>query len=205
MKPRSAVCIFMVCDTLCISICFLNFVIGLPHSSWQPFLGLALVPFFTLEAVGAFCFGLNGPMFAKTKLYSFFYFVWLCAVGPVPVLTYLGPPATLPFNSLLANTLLTGAALFVANVANKRGRLPLDHPPEPMPNFRVFFFDATVRTLRIRDALSDMILIRLLETKVVHHLVVPCCKLHDEGDAHALCSSTRVVRPHRCQWSPREL
>jgi hypothetical protein len=204
MKPRAAVCIFFVSDILCISICFLTFVIGLLHSSWQPFVGISLVPFFTLEFVLTFCFWRNGPMLAKTKFYSLVFFVWLCAGSPIPLLTFLGPPATLPFNSLLASTLLTGATVFASNVVNKLGRVPLDHPPAPMPNFRIVFFDATVRTLRIMDALTDMILIRLLAAKVVHHTVVLCCNWHDEGDERVLCSSTSVASPHRCQWSQLE-
>jgi hypothetical protein len=121
MKPCAAICIFFFCITLCISTLFLNFGIGLLHSSWQPYLGIALVPFFTMEVVMAALFWPNGPMFAKTKLYALLFLVWLCAGGPVPVLTYLGPPAALPFNSLLTNTLLGGAAILVSNVANKLG------------------------------------------------------------------------------------
>jgi hypothetical protein len=204
MKPRAAICIFFVCITLCISTLFLNFGIGLLHSSWQPYLGIALSPFFTMEVVMAALFWRNGPMFAKTKLYALLFLVWLCAGGPVPVLTYLGPPAALPFNSLLTNTLLGGAAILVSNVANKLGRLPMDHPPEPMPNFRFVFFDAYVRTLRVMDALTDMILIRLLATKVAHRPVVLCCIWHDEGDERVLCRSTSVASPHRCQWSHLE-
>jgi hypothetical protein len=204
MKPRAAICIFFFCNTLCIIICFLNFGIGLLQSSWQPYLGIALVPFFMMEVVIASLFWRNGPMFAKTKLYALLFLVWLCAGGPVPVLTYLGPPAALPFNSLLTNTLLGGAAILFSNVANKLGRLPMDHPPEPMPNFRFVFFDAYVRTLRVMDALTDMILVRLLATKVVHHPVVLCCKLHDKGDERVLCSSASVASPHRCQWSHLE-
>jgi hypothetical protein len=203
-KPRAAICIFFFCNTLCIIICFLNFGIGLLHSSWQPYLGIAVVPFFMMEVLIASLFWRNGPMFAKTKSYSLLFLVWLCAGGPVPVLTYLGPPATLPFNSLLANTLLGGAAILFSNVANKLGRLPMDHPPKPMPNFRFVFFDAYVRTLRVMDALTDMILIRLLATKVVHHTVVLCCNWHDEGDERVLCSSTSVASSHRCQWSHLE-
>jgi hypothetical protein len=63
---------------------------------------------------------------------------------------------------------MLGGAVFASNVANKLGRLAFEHPTKPLPDFRVVFVDATIRSLRVMDSLTDMILVRLLATQVQH-------------------------------------
>jgi hypothetical protein len=175
LNPRGALGIFFLSSSLLTIICAILYGVGLRHSSWQPCFKIFTVVF-TAADTAIFClFWRYGPLFSKKKVYYIPFALWLTLVGICGCLSYVGPMETVPFHSPLANMLLLGPAVLLANVANKLGRLPLEHPSAPMPGFRVVFFDATIRTLRLMDSFTDMILVRLLATEVKHHHAVLHC------------------------------
>jgi hypothetical protein len=169
MKPRAAMFIFFFSLGFFSITLVIHFGVGLLYSSWQPYLGIGAVLFAIVKTAECCLFWRYGPKFARSKPCAVLLILGLGMATIFSCLSYLWPSEGCPFRSLLVNTFMLGTAAFFSNVSGKLGRLPMDHPSQPMLNFRNVFFDATIRTLRIMDSLTDMILVRLLASQVKQH------------------------------------
>jgi hypothetical protein len=166
-KPRAALLIEIFSSAVVIILVGV-LALGVDHSFLQPYVGI--IQFLMIGSDTAmFCLIWRyGPMYGKTTLYLTLFFIWLTLASLLGCLMYVGPVEFVPYRSQLKTTLMLGGAVFASNVANKLGRLAFEHPTKPLPDFRVVFVDATIRSLRVVDSLTDMILVRLLATQVQH-------------------------------------
>jgi hypothetical protein len=168
-KPRSALFLFHITSALMAVMVVILFGIGHLTSSWQPFLGTVVVVLTTDYIVLHFFFWRYGPKFASTKMYWATFIIWIGLIACLSCLAFLGPKEALPFGNQMTNSLLHGATIFFANVAFKLGFLPWEMPVEPMPDFRIVFVDAAIRSVRLLDSLTDLTLVRLLLRAQVKH------------------------------------
>eukprot|EP00892_Ulva_mutabilis_P011465 jgi/Ulvmu1/8691/UM047_0031.1 len=98
----------------------------------------------------------------KNKLYCCLLIACVALQFQAAIRLMMGPIGQVPFHNRLLYTCVNAMGLACWTMSSVLGLWPPDHPPAP---FRSFFnpcADTAVRTLRFSDAITDMLIIRLM-------------------------------------------
>eukprot|EP00892_Ulva_mutabilis_P008904 jgi/Ulvmu1/6386/UM003_0014.1 len=104
----------------------------------------------------------RGPAIAKTKLYNALLVPAIFLQFIVAVRLMLGPLEHVPFGNRLVFVLVNSTAVWCWAFTSMTGAWAPDHPPQPFRSLVEPVADATVRALRLTDAITDMLIIRLM-------------------------------------------
>lgn len=110
-----------------------------------------------------------GPDFAHHKLLQGIVAVIVPCTLPMLYFGYLGDIEAVPWNDRLIFSLLNFLYLFFASQAGEAGANMGGHPLEPRTSIVTPCVQATINSILLWDALTDMSLIRILVAQVCVH------------------------------------
>jgi hypothetical protein len=215
MSRQPEACAILSIGTLSSSaiLSFITYFVGLLRSSWQPYLGVVAAVSNSSKFVGTAVFYIYGPLFARSKLFAFFTTVWLLPEIFLSALGFVGGQNTVPFQNRLVHACLLGLSMWLNNISGMLGASRDDHPLQPYSSFRCALISATVRTLHLMDAFTDMALVRMILAQVLCQqrfggCVVPMdiamlrfnvrkqCERYFPHGKHLYFEATRVCHQH---------
>lgn len=107
-----------------------------------------------------------GPQVVFHRMYQPMVLFTVALGGPVWYVGYIGPQESVPWNNRFHFLVFGSAFMLLAHLSGAAGGIPGEHPAEPRTSICKPVLHATIQTLRLNDALTDLSLIAELVTEV---------------------------------------
>jgi hypothetical protein len=142
------------------------FTLGLLRSPWFPYIVIPCGIYGSMDIVWFGMFWRYGPGFAWSRLFTIVNPVISVQVVFLVLISHIVPGIATPFGSKPVYTVALFASIFTLHMSCLLGREPYEQPLRPHRSIVAPLVTATIRTVRLMDALTDVGIVHLISRKV---------------------------------------
>lgn len=128
-----------------------------------------------------------GPSFVHRKIYPPLFFLTVVSSLPLYYVAYLGPESAVPWNNRFYFACVHVVCIWFATQTMVAGKVKGMHPAEPRTSILGPAVQATMSTMLLWDAITDITVLKSLVEQARSQICL-------------FCANTRPIRPKRIRW-----